>query len=45
MNNTDDGGMLGVDMECSTYYGVNWMVWGNTNGGGRVKVVIVRNLR
>jgi len=26
MNHMDDGGMVGVDMECYVYYGVYWMV-------------------
>ena len=38
MNDMDDGGMLGVDMECYAYYGVHLMVECNTVDGGKLRV-------
>ena len=46
-NDRDDGGMLGVDIECYAYYRVHWLVGGNTNNGGRLgsrTSIILRNL-
>ena len=38
MSDMDHGGILGMDIECYTYYGVNLMVGGNTIGGSRLRV-------